>query len=230
MNCCGYDCIPSDLGVQMMVDAVKERGLVPKGVTLFADDTKGSVSYGTLLSIITIFDKSSFSQLIGLLNPFYLNPRDEQDNRIISPPLSWAEYLQCLDFLAVGYDTTLKTWTAPYMMQSIDTRIINRSNALQNYGYGKHFVFNERFKAPNVFVAALISFGMSAFSFFIIIPFVRSALKWILPKLEKGPNQDILDTGYFSMKYVATGLNEATGVSTKIVGSLFAARGDPGYR
>jgi hypothetical protein len=52
VNCCGFDCIPSDLGVMMMVDAMKEQGLEPEEIRYVMKESLGGASGGTIASVI----------------------------------------------------------------------------------------------------------------------------------------------------------------------------------
>ena len=45
----------------------------------------------------------------------------------------------------------------PWVMQSIDTRVVNRSNALSQWGYGRNLIYRECMAAPSLFNAILTS-------------------------------------------------------------------------
>jgi short subunit dehydrogenase-like uncharacterized protein len=238
VNCCGFDCIPADLGVHMLVQSLKKHSLESLEVTLIADEAKGSVSTGTLSSIMNIFEKTSFPDLIDSLNPFYLNPRQfitttglpTSKVGVVTPPLTWSEYWRCLDRLFITYNSQLNVWTAPYIMQSIDTRIVHRSNCLQNWSYGEHFVFNEGYKTPNVYIAIAVMFGMMFVGSLVLFPPTRWILKSCLPWLQRGPSQHLLDHGYFTIKFVGSGINKQNNERQYILGNVSAKNGDPGYR
>lgn len=46
-------------------------------------------------------------------------------------------------------------WMMPWVMQAIDTRIVNRSNALTGWRYGRNLVYRELAQAPNMIAAAI---------------------------------------------------------------------------
>lgn len=214
----------------MMVEAMKAKKVTPKGVVFLADDSKGSVSVGTLTSMLMLFEKNSVGELLRMLNPFYLNPRDIRSQSPIIPKLSIFNYLRKLDSFLLGYDFNVNAWTAPYIMQAIDTRIVNRSNAISGWSYGENFVYYERMKAKNVIIAALITIGLGIINVLVLISPIRMLMKMILPRLDRGPSQDLLDNGYFGMKLVGLGTDPQNGKEVKIFGSIFAEHGDPGYR
>ena len=66
-----------------------------------------------------MLESSSLSQLGALSNPYCLNPLDPHQKARAS------------DCSLPGYDSLARAYTAPYLMQSVDTRVVNRSNALQ---------------------------------------------------------------------------------------------------
>jgi len=43
----------------------------------------------------------------------------------------------------VHRDTTLGGWTAPFVMAAYNSRIVRRSNALQDWAYGRRFRYRE---------------------------------------------------------------------------------------
>lgn len=53
VNCCGFDCIPSDLGTQMMVEHLFSKGgdVMVEEVRLNVLDAKGEASGGTIASV-----------------------------------------------------------------------------------------------------------------------------------------------------------------------------------
>ncbi|MGP9706176.1 saccharopine dehydrogenase, partial [Psychrobacter sp. AOP31-E1-50] len=81
---------------------------------------KGGLSGGTIASMATIFEEAGKSKARReqVANPYLLNndtdaPRVRQDN--ISKP---------------EYDNEHKRWLAPFVMASINTRIVHHSNQL----------------------------------------------------------------------------------------------------
>ena len=231
VNCCGFDCIPCDLGTQMVVQEAQCRGFTNiKEVRYLADKMKASASGGTLATVFNIFDTTPMKDLKKLLNPFFINPRDPATKEPAVPHDSAALYAAARDNTVMGYDSVTKNWTIPYMMQSIDTRIINRSNALSDYSYGRNFVFSERLIVPSFITAFFGSAAMTFFQLLIFLPFTRYFLKMVLPKPGEGPSQDMLDTGFFTARIWGKAINPTTGEEALIQGTVAAYQGDPGYR
>lgn len=231
MNCCGFDCVPADIGVQMVVDELKSQNLTPKKVVLYADDAKGGVSVGTILSLIEVFEQSSWWSILNMLNPFYLNPRDEKMFGMPTIPHKRLRHLaySCDSFFP-GFDFTMCSWTAPYVMQTIDTRIVHRSNALQGWAYGNQFIFYERFKTKGPVVAMILSIALAIVDFMLLNFITRRILKYFLPNMISGPKQEILDNGYFKIQLAGIGYDENSRRDQKIMAIVQADKGDPGYR
>lgn len=229
VNCCGFDCIPCDLGNQMIVDELQKKGATVKEVNFCAYDFKGSASGGTLHSMMNMFESCSFPALLALLNPYYLNPIPEGKKKPITPTTDRAILRKAKDKMVFSYDRINQCWTIPYIMQSVDTRLVNRSNALQGFKYGEKFVFTEGLRVPNVFYAVLSVFMMPIFLLFFLNPIGRSILRCVLPAPGQGPSQHLLDHGYMKMKLWGKG-TDAAGQEVVVRGTVTALNGDPGYR
>lgn len=231
VNCCGFDCIPCDLGAQMIVEEAQKRGCTNvQEVRFLADKMKGGASGGTMASVFNILESLSMSELLELLNPFYLNPRDPSTSKPEVPHDNKALIAQSSDNTVMGFDSVTRSWTIPYVMQAIDTRFVNRSNALSGYKYGRTFVFSERMIVPNFLVALAGSVAMSVFQLMVLVPFTRYFIKQVVPKPGQGPSQDMLDTGFFTAKLWAKARNATTGEDVLVRASVQAYNGDPGYR
>jgi short subunit dehydrogenase-like uncharacterized protein len=158
VNACGFDSIPADLGCYLMNEEFVRRNWNLSSVRFVLEDCKGTVaSHASVLSSVveTYEYSSSFFDLLALLNPFFLNPRDKRTNAPLLPTEERGKkfFNPSTDYyLPVGYDWTLKCFTCPaYLLQTIDKRIVNRSNAMLNWKYGKNFIFTERFFVRSLF-------------------------------------------------------------------------------
>jgi len=76
-------------------------------------------------------ETNSLSQLGALSNPYCLNPLDPATGEPLKPSLDPKQKARASDGSLPGYDSLARAYTAPYLMQSVDTRVVNRSNALQ---------------------------------------------------------------------------------------------------
>ena len=82
-----------------------------------------------------------------------------------------------------GYDEVFQTYTSPYIMQGIDTRVVNRSNALSGWQYGRNFIFSERVMASSMIAAMFSALVMSFGGLLLIFPPTRWIIKnFVVPK------------------------------------------------
>ena len=126
------------------------------------------------------------------------------------------------------YDNKHNRWLAPFVMASINTRIVHRSNQLSDYEYGRDFKYDEAMWMKDGVKGQLASYGMSAglvgFATAMIFKPSRELLsKHVLPKSGSGPSKSEQDNGYFDIRFFgATANNEL--ITTKVTGDK-----DPGY-
>lgn len=223
--CCGFDCVPVDMGCRFLVDEMIKRELSPREVRMILTDTKGDASGGTIASAFGVFAKTSLFSLFDLLNPFFLSPRDE--NGVLDQP-GPSTRSRCGDKLLFDYDSVFKMWCMPFLMQVIDTRVVNRSNALSKWRYGKDFVYSERMKAPLVvgMISTLLTPIITTLLFFSV---TRNLLRMLLPSPGQGPSEQVRESGYFFFSMWGTGVN-SKGESVTVKGRINAPYGDPGYK
>ena len=219
VNSCGFDSIPSDLGVyftQKQAEAKFDSAC--DVIHMRVKAAKGGLSGGTIASMATIFeevgqDKSRRKQVA---NPYLLNddknaPNVRQSN--VSKP---------------EYDSEHKRWLAPFVMASINTRIVHRSNQLLGYEYGRDFRYDEAMWMKDGIKGKLTSYALSAgllgFATAMMITPSRELLsKHVLPKSGSGPSEEEQENGYFDIRLFGKTANQET-IITKVTGDK-----DPGY-
>ena len=129
---CGFDSIPFDLGVFFLQQQAIERSGAPcKRVRGRVRGMKGVWSGGTLASFRATMAaaKQDPSIIASLTNPFAL-----------TPGFTGPEQPSGMEPL---YDEVLESWVAPFMMATINTKNIHRSNLLLDHRYGEDFVYDE---------------------------------------------------------------------------------------
>lgn len=231
VNCCGYDCIPADIGCMMAVNKMVSIGLDPKEVRLLVLDGKGAVSGGTIASMMEIMSQPA-SVLAEASSPFALCPRDQSTGSPSSPSDPTSKNAAA-DQLWIRYDRTYSAWTMPYVMQFVDTRIVARSNALKLYKYGKNFVFSEGIVMPiqgflGALTSALVTLGMGVASALFSFGPTRNLLKKYLPKPGEGPSKEMREKGYQTFALWGKGLDSSK-QERLVYGGLTVMGGDPGY-
>jgi short subunit dehydrogenase-like uncharacterized protein len=129
---CGFDSLPFELGVFFVQQqARKVFGAPANRVKGRIRDMRGTFSGGTAASVKATFVAAANDlSLVALLrSPFALTPGFEGPKQ---PPGN-----------RPVFDQELDSWTAPFMMATINTRNVHRSNLLMGFPYGKDFVYDE---------------------------------------------------------------------------------------
>ena len=129
---CGFDSVPFDLGVFFLQQhAVKTLGSTVPRVKGRVRSMKGTFSGGTLASFReTMAAAGRDRSLITVLrNPFALTEGVEGAEQPLGNKPE--------------YDEAVQSWIAPFVMASINTKNIHRSNMLLGHSYGKDFVYDE---------------------------------------------------------------------------------------
>ncbi|EMP55427.1 saccharopine dehydrogenase-like protein [Marinobacter santoriniensis NKSG1] len=218
VHCCGFDSIPSDLGVWFLQQQAEQTFGEPcKDVRMRVKAAKGGLSGGTVASMINIAKEAGADPQLRkeLANPFSICPADHR-SETRQPSLKTAEF-----------DETFGVWLAPFVMGAINTRIVHRSNALQGARYGKEFTYDEAMMTGRGFKGRAAAYAMTgALGAF----FTASAIKptrWIVeklvPKPGEGPSPEEQKAGFFDLRF--SGRTE----SGKTLMSKVTGDRDPGY-
>lgn len=220
VHSCGFDSVPSDLGVLLAHHAASADGAGDlQDTTLVVTALRGGISGGTLASGLGQIDdmRSSIGNRRIVTDPYALSPErgaepalgDERD-------LSWARY-----------DPGLGQWTGPFLMARFNTRVVRRSNALLGWAYGRQFRYREvtgfgtGSTAP---VRALaVTAALTALLTGVALRPSRALLRPVLPKPGEGPGDKTRHAGFFRIEVHACTSSGARYLTT------VAARGDPGY-
>ncbi len=121
VHCCGFDSIPSDLGTLMLQQFAIERHGAPLDSIIFVLGAScGGFSGGTVVSLVNVVTEPGVNPDVRriLTGPYALNPEGERHGPD-GPDLATARF-----------DPELGRWAGPFVMASINTRIVRRSNAI----------------------------------------------------------------------------------------------------
>jgi short subunit dehydrogenase-like uncharacterized protein len=220
VHSCGFDSVPSDLGVLLTHDATVIDGAGDlEDTTLVVTAMRGGVSGGTLASALGQIEdmRASAGNRRIVTDPYALSPERDAE-----PALGDERELS-----GIRYDPDLQLWTGPFIMARFNTRIVRRSNALQGWAYGRQFRYREVTgygAGPGAPVRALAVTGaLAALQAGVALRPSRALLAPVLPKPGEGPGEKARRTGHFRIQVHArtsTGARYLTRVE---------ARGDPGY-
>jgi short subunit dehydrogenase-like uncharacterized protein len=220
VHACGFDSVPSDLGVQLLAECVRDDGageLVD--VTLLVMSLKGGLSGGTFDTMRVGIDDARADRSLAqsLADPYLLSP-----DRADEPDLG----RQSNTFLVHRLDDG--SWVAPFVMASFNSQIVRRSNALQGHSYGRMLQYREVVYAGSSpvapVVAASIALSTGAFAAAMANRLTRPLLDRVLPRPGQGPSEKTRRNGHFRFEIRAA---TSTGAGYK---AIVAAQGDPGYQ
>jgi short subunit dehydrogenase-like uncharacterized protein len=136
VHTCGFDSIPSDIGTLLLHEAAKEGGHGDlEETTLVVKAIKGAPSGGTIDTARTTVDnvKKDPSSRRVLGDPYALSP-----DRKAEPDLGSER-----DSMKPLHEERLGGWLAPFVMGSVNSRVVRRSNSLQGHAYGRKFRYRE---------------------------------------------------------------------------------------
>lgn len=219
VHCCGFDSIPSDLGVFFLQQAAHERfGQPLERVRLRVKAAKGGLSGGTIASMLNIVEEARRDKETAkvLKNPYALNPPEHRKGPrqpYVSSPV---------------YDKDFQSWSAPFVMAAINTRVVHRSNALQDFRYGRDFRYDEAVLAGDGFGGRMkatgISLGTGAFALGAGFgPSRKIMKKFFLPDQGEGPTPEQQAAGFFVLILRGRTADGRT-LAAKVSGDR-----DPGY-
>ena len=218
VHACGFDSIPSDMGVYFIQKEVKSRtGVVAQKIKMRVAAISGGISGGTYASLSRVLEDAQKDKMVYkvLTNPYALNPIDEQFGEDSS------------DLKNVIFDKASQSWIGPFIMASINTKIVRRSNFLSNYAYGKSFrydestIFGKGFFGRVKGVLSTIPIGliMSAKHGSLL----KKGLDVLFPIPGEGPTKKKMEKGFYNLRFYIT-LEDGSNAFAKVTGDM-----DPGY-
>jgi short subunit dehydrogenase-like uncharacterized protein len=219
VHCCGFDSVPMDIGVWFLQrEAKRHHGDYCKKITMNVKAMRGTFSGGTMASMMNLIKEARADRNVArvLGHPYGLNPADERKG----PDGS--------DQRGIRFDEAAGSWTAPFIMAGINTKVVRRSHALLGYPYGQDFRYHESMmmgKGPKGWLSACaLSGGLGGFVLTASLSPTRSLLeRFVLPKPGEGPDKNQRETGFFDLRQFGE-LPDGTIIRTRITGDR-----DPGY-
>ncbi|MBX7100139.1 MAG: saccharopine dehydrogenase NADP-binding domain-containing protein [Myxococcaceae bacterium] len=216
---CGFDSIPSDLGVRLLHEHLARAGQGGKlgQVSLYVEKLKGGFSGGTIASLEGMLVEAARDRARRkvLLDPHALSPEPAAEQR------------EERDLTSVKFDPVIGQWTAPFVMASVNTRVVRRTHALLGRVYGKGFRYREvssTGKGPAglaraVTLTSVLGGAVGALA----MPWSRALMHRVLPAPGEGPSAEARAAGGFRYRFVA----QLDGGGT--AEARFHGSGDPGY-
>ena len=207
---CGFDSIPSDLGVFF---AAKSLDKPIKRIESF-HSYQGGASGGTLE---TMFSMGELDLGDDLTDPFLLNPKDSYSDE---------QMKKSSDRVGLAKKTEINAWSGPFIMATANTRVVRRTEALlalRQESYGSNFTYQEHAFHKSWFSAAK-SLVLTGISVLILLSPLKRLVKPFLPKPGEGPSEEVQENGWFDCKFIVE-----TEDGLKLVFNM-NGKGDPGYK
>jgi short subunit dehydrogenase-like uncharacterized protein len=218
VHACGFDSIPSDLGVWFtQQQSIEQFGQPCTSIALRVKAMKGAASGGTIASGLNMVEQMRNDSDLrkAMANPYVLAPADMQTGprqpNVARPQL----------------DAKSGQWAAPFIMAAANTRVVQRSHALLGRPWGDDFEYDEAMLVGGgpigAMKAAAVAGGIAGFAGMAALSPTRKLLGKFLPEPGEGPSEDAQEAGFFDLR-----LYGKTADGDKIVTKVTGDR-DPGY-
>ena len=218
VHACGFDSIPSDLGVWFTQrEALARFGAPCIRIGLRVQGAKGGASGGTVASMLNIVDEAKRDPALRALlaDPYALAPATMRSGprqpNVMKPER----------------DDLSRAWVAPFVMAATNTRVVQRTHALLGRPWGDGFLYDEAMLAgtgaKGAAMSGAITGAMGGFMVAAALPPTRWIVDKLVPKPGEGPTTEAQQAGYFDVRlFGATASGDR--IVTKVTGDQ-----DPGY-
>jgi short subunit dehydrogenase-like uncharacterized protein len=220
VHTCGFDSIPSDLGVLTLANLAQTRfGKKLGPIRANFRRVKGGLSGGTIQSGLAIAEAARGDKALRRLlsDPHALSPRRDDE------PSG-----EKRDQIYFRWDKSLRSFAMPFMMGAVNTRVVRRSNALAGHAYGRTFTYEEVQTfgkgAKGLFRGAVTAGAIGGVLGLSGVKPLRPWLDRILPAAGEGPSAELRRTGFFELR-----IEGETDDGTQHVAVDVRGKGDPGY-
>ena len=207
---CGFDSVPSDLGVFLIKEKINKLHSSPLKSAHIIYRVKGGINGGTIASA---FEAISDIPNEEISNLHYLCPNE----RTFFPPLE-GNKRKNLKGINVG----------PFFMEQINNKIVYRTKHLREHqGYAKNFLYQESMFISDNFsflTSRILQISLDLTDALLKVKKLSKILRLALPKPGEGPSDDLIENGFFKAQVI--GISE-TGETESIT---ISADGDPGNK
>jgi short subunit dehydrogenase-like uncharacterized protein len=172
-------------------------------------DGGGGINGGTLAAV---FNLAETGQIEITRDPFLLDPDPASHTA--------EELLRNADPAGAHYDTDVQAWVTPFLMGSINTRVVRRTQALLS----QRFDYQEYARFDSSSTARMALFGGNVFGSILGSRFARWIIKPLLPKPGEGPSEKAMNEGSVECEFIGTA---KSGVRVR---GVLKGQGDAGNR
>jgi short subunit dehydrogenase-like uncharacterized protein len=214
---CGFDSVPFDLGVLFAQDeALRRFGAPLVRVRGRVRTMKGTVSGGTVASLLATLEATGRDPSLSrvLADPFALTPGFR------GPEQPEGE--------SALYDDASRSWSGPFVMATINTKAVHRTNALRGHPWGVDFRYDERMltadgAAGERRARALARQTRWQNRLLGFAPTRRLLERFALPKPGSGPTAEQRERGRYEVAFIGD-----TAAGERVTAVVRGDR-DPGY-
>jgi len=221
VHSCGFDSVPSDIGVLLLAEQAKADGEgTLESTTLVVRSMRGGISGGTIDSGRAMAEAIAADRSLAkvMMDPYALSP--DRDAEPAAGPAP--------DAVRIRRDSSVGSWVGPFVMATYNTRVVRMSNALQDWSYGRTFRYREAMAYGDDLAAPLRAVGVSAGLAIGIAGLAfgptRAVLDRFLPAPGEGPDEETRRNGGFDIEI------RTRTTSGAVYRAVVAADGDPGYQ
>lgn len=218
VHACGFDSVPSDMGVWFLQQESQKRFGAPcTSISMAVKAAKGGASGGTVASMMNMMQEVAADPSLRkvLANPYALAAQGDRtgpDQPNVTVP---------------EYDNGHETWLAPFVMASTNTRVVFRTHSLIGREWGRDFTYGESMMMGNGIAgrakALGMAGGMGGFMGAAAFGPMRKLMGTFLPEPGEGPSPEAQENGFYDLRFHGTtaGSDE---LMVKVTGDQ-----DPGY-
>jgi short subunit dehydrogenase-like uncharacterized protein len=218
VHTCGFDSIPSDMGVWFTQQRALERfGLACNEVSMRVHALRGGASGGTIASMLNLMEEAAADPSLRrlLADPYVLAPVDQRHGP--AQP----------DLVRPAHDQVSGQWVAPFVMAAVNTRVVQRSHALMGRPWGQDFRYDEATEMGagplGAAKAVGLSAGMAAGLGLTALGPTRRLVAKVVPKPGEGPSPEAQLKGHFDLRFFGS-TPDGRKILTRVTGDR-----DPGY-
>lgn len=223
VHACGFDSIPSDLGVLFLQQRALERfGQPCARVAMRVRALRGGVSGGTAASLLNVLREAAADPALRriLVDAYALTPPE-------SPEVAAARPRQPRT-RGARFDAEWGSWIAPFVMSAVNVPVVLRSHALLGRPWGGCFTYDEAVSTgPGLagrWRAQAMATGLAAFTAAGALAPTRALLeRFVLPAPGEGPDAAARLRGRFDLRFLGATV-DGQHIAAKVTGDR-----DPGY-
>ena len=187
VHACGFDSVPSDLGLwSLQRTAIERFGAPCDTVDHVFGPLEGGLGGGTVASAFAVLETAATDPYAreALTDPNLLAPGATAAPSVDDP--WWPQR-----------DRALGCWTAPFAMAAVNTRVVRRSAMLLDAPWRETARYRERWRAPHWPAALGVGIATRAAPVALAWPPLRRWLRARLPAAGQGPSDTVLARGAF---------------------------------